>query len=622
LRLIAALGLAGELNEGAFPMWAWSGLRLILIGTAFLITPTLSHADCSVDNRNVDLARSSESNQPSEPNVAALRSYLCRGETDPKSPQVRVEFHRLSDGAASILLQKQSSAGLEKVFGTPRIVENDVFKTYIDLMNRFGAVPEADIYPTLRVEVPRSEEKQFYTDQVNAEGIKALVNISRGDGVYNLFYPAANEIDALRTRSLPPSLKYFYNGDSTNPFMTFWRSLGSEDVTNYSANAGAFNRLLRRLRGKKHDPAGDQSPNVPTMLKLLQYVAGAQWPDDFVVMYAFVEAKKLAQRSSAEDEGGCGDEVIANLTFEIPYPTIIVDTLLIENISKAPVKINSLHGRRSSVSALRALGSDSAALTDASFELSRMLAPGERLLVPTRISFVPQVWDGAPTTTNGADWSKSMRASSQIQRRMGTSGLRANDANHAVPLLRTYLFGPELSIAGLTVNGKVVNFEQRSANFSDLVRSTEGLSCPYLVSWDATSGTWTEHGKVLDKAPNQAREYTDAKSVAGFRSRFRIEEREPEIAFIKQVELVATLNNGVEITLKPSNVVAVADREGDYLSLYWNQTVEFEFELPRDIAEDQIVTSRFAVTGHYRRYSALLSKALSSGLQPIAISGR
>ena len=141
--------------------------------------------------------------------------------------------------------------------------------------------------------------------------------------------------------------------------------------------------------------------------------------------------------------------------------------------------------------------------------------------------------------------------------------------------------------------------------------SMEGGSCPYLFSWDAANQKWVEHGKVLDRAPSQAREYSELKSFPGFKSRFRIEEREPEIAFIKDVELVVTLNNGVAVTLKPKKLVTAAEREGDYLSLYWGEAADFEFQLPRNIAEDQIVTSRFAVTGYYRRYSALL--ALQAG---------
>lgn len=605
-------------------MWSGLGLRPILIAAALIVTPTFSHAECSADFRKIELTN--RSSEPSEsnvsPEVVSFRSYLCRTGIDPNSPQIRVEFHRLSDGAASTLVQKRPSAGLKKVFGAPRIIENEVFKTYADLLDRFGAIPtKADFGPSLWVQVPKSDGTRV-DDELSTDGVRTLINISSSDHIYNLFYPAANEIEALRTRSLPAPLKYYYRQDSgtgTDPYTTvfFWRSLRPDDVTNYAVNAKALNRLLRQLRGKKHNDDNDTTTTVPVMLKLLQYIAGDRWPNDFVIMYASVNAKEMIKRSDAGGEG-CGDEFIGNLAFEIPYPTIILDTVLIENVSNVPVKIDSLHGSQSSMSTLRALGSDSAKLTNASFDMSQTLAPGERLLVPTRITFVPQVWDGAPATNNVADWSKLLRTSTQVQKKIGTSGLRATEANHAVPLLKTYLFGPELSIAGLTVNGKLIDLEQRSANFSDLVMSSEALSCPYLLSWDAANRTWVEHGKVLDKAPNQTREYSEPKWFPGFRSRFRVEEREPEIAFIKEVELVATLNNGMTITLKPTKVVTAAEREGDYLSLYWGQAADFDFMLPPNITEEQIVASRFTVTGYYRRYSALLAQAGGLGLSGLS----
>ena len=592
------------------------GLRLGLIAMALMLAPSLVRAECRADSRAIDFgtSKSDETEVPdSGSRSVPLAGYLCRAGTDPNGPQIRVEFHRLSDGAASAFVQKRSSAGLTQVFGSPRVIENDVFKTYADLLRRFGGVTEEVLPPFLRIEAPRSAKASVDEGRSDIKGMRTLINIISGDSLYNLFYPAADEIEALRSRSLPPSLKYFYRQDQTDlgqhTDMLLWRSLGADDVKSFASNAQAFNRLLRRLRGKKHKPDLDTPTATPGMLKLLQHIAGDRWPNDFVIMYASVDADEMIRRSDNGDNDGCGDEMVGNLTFEIPYPNIILDSVLIENISNIAVKIDALHGSQSSVSTLRPLGSDSSRLTGASFDMSQTLAPGQKLLVLTRISFVPQLSDRSPVTDNVTDWSKLLRTSTQVQKKKGTGGLRANQASHAVPLLKTYLFGPELSVAGLTVNGARVDLEQRTANFSDLVMSREGMSCPYLLSWDATSRTWAEHGKVLDKAPTENREYSEVKLFPGFRSRFRIEEREPEIAFIKDVELVATLGSGVAITLEPKKVVTAAEREGEYLSLYWGQSAEFEFTLPRDIAEDQVVTSRFVVTGYYRRYSAMLARA-------------
>jgi hypothetical protein len=62
--------------------------------------------------------------------------------------------------------------------------------------------------------------------------------------------------------------------------------------------------------------------------------------------------------------------------------------------------------------------------------------------------------------------------------------------------------------------------------------------------------------------------------------------------------------------------MTAAQREGDSLCLDWGQTAEFEFKLPRNIAKDQIVTSRLVVTGYYRRCSALPAETVGAGCVP------
>jgi hypothetical protein len=59
-----------------------------------------------------------------------------------------------------------------------------------------------------------------------------------------------------------------------------------------------------------------------------------------------------------------------------------------------------------------------------------------------------------------------------------------------------------------------------------------------------------DHGKILHQAPNREQQYTEGRVFHGFKSRFRIEEREPEIAFIDQMELVVLLTDGKTIQLQ------------------------------------------------------------------------
>src|ERR1700724_443931 len=198
-------------------MWTSSiGLRASLVAVALILAPTLVRADCSADFRRVefDTSKSGEFGAPNgdrSSQIVPLRSYLCRAGTDPNSPQIRVEFHRLSDGAASALIEKRPSAGLTQIFGSPRIIENDVFKTYADLLRRFGAVTGGFVLPLLRIEAPRSEEARVHESPSDIKGIRTLINNLMSSDIHiTLFYPAADEIEALRAGSVPASLRYFY----------------------------------------------------------------------------------------------------------------------------------------------------------------------------------------------------------------------------------------------------------------------------------------------------------------------------------------------------------------------------------------------------------------------------
>ena len=113
-----------------------------------------------------------------------------------------------------------------------------------------------------------------------------------------------------------------------------------------------------------------------------------------------------------------------------------------------------------------------------------------------------------------------------------------------------------------------------------------------------------DHGKVLDKAPSNEREYTETRISTGFTSRLRIEEREPEVAFIDHVGVAIALRTGETLTLKPDNPSLVA-RDGDYLRLYWGDAIEIQFALPAGIAEADVTESRLTVSGYYLRYSGL-----------------
>jgi hypothetical protein len=123
----------------------------------------------------------------------------------------------------------------------------------------------------------------------------------------------------------------------------------------------------------------------------------------------------------------------------------------------------------------------------------------------------------------------------------------------------------------------------------------------------------------LHQAPNREQQYTEGRVFPGFKSRFRIEEREPEIAFIDQMELVVLLTDSKTIQLQPDHP-KLAARDGDYVRLLWGDKIEVEFALPDGVAEDDVKETHLRVTGYYQTDFPL--KAPSVAGQGIDSRGR
>jgi hypothetical protein len=178
------------------------------------------------------------------------------------------------------------------------------------------------------------------------------------------------------------------------------------------------------------------------------------------------------------------------------------------------------------------------------------------------------------------------------------------------PSLTSFVFGPELKVAGLRVEGNAIDFREKPLNDMEIAFSGQVGSCPYLLSWDDQRADWTQHGKVLHEASDISREETQTITLPGFVSRFRVEEREPEVATIDDAEIAFNLKNGSSITREPDTAPsAKADRQ----LLFWGDAQEIKFSLPSGIAPADVVQSRLSLTGYYERYSSLPNSAYRGG---------
>src|SRR5262245_18547720 len=96
---------------------------LMVVFATSVISP--ARADCTNDPRQVGFDKEY---------VVQIEAYDCRAGGD----TFKVEFHQLSEVAASLLVGNRSSALLDRSLGKIKLVENAVSAVYSDLLKRFG----------------------------------------------------------------------------------------------------------------------------------------------------------------------------------------------------------------------------------------------------------------------------------------------------------------------------------------------------------------------------------------------------------------------------------------------------------------------------------------------------
>ncbi|MEM6384263.1 MAG: hypothetical protein AAF739_16440 [Pseudomonadota bacterium] len=498
--------------------WGLAALGGLLIALASLILPSGARAECTRAERPTTIS-DSEIN---------LRVYDCNTFTR----NVRVEFHRLSSNTVANLQEEKTTAELGALLGTPRIVEGEIWFEFRGLRNQFGSrrfVPPA----VTRVVASGSGDVATGFDE-DAAGSLHLLGIGSG------FYPAIDELRFLEGGRDAPGLQE-RNG-------MLWRFMTREDVRQYVPRLRSLNETLfgGRLEREGQTPVDDA-------LMLLDHLTRAHpMPPDFMVM--------------------AGEFITAACAFEPGWRfsyfgrVILMDVMVIENLSERPIDVGSFVGTRTRGGLRLPSPAGDEFLFLRGFE--EPLEPGARVMVPLALSFAP---------------SDAMRAFTNS----------------------TYVYGTELSIAGMFVNDVELTFEERNANFIEMSSVLEEAgSCPYLQAFDGEVGGWVEHGKVLHAANSADRSDTETLQFPGLRTQFRLEEREPEVAFIDAAVLTLDLHDGTSVTLQTDHpdLAAIDDKPAIFR---WGEAVAFDFAVPEDIDPETVVRSTLDVTGYYLTYTSL-----------------
>ena len=514
-----------------------------------LLLSAISHpalSQCIKDPRQVALENGS----------IQVRAYACRD----GGIGVRAEFYRFSADTAGLLTSGGSSEVLSEAIGSPRIFRNEVVAVLDDILDRFGNKHETEhIEPSMNIVAPGGG---YAFERDTATGVSVVRQLKGGND-----YPAVDEMIALAKGTVPPTLSPSPASDFSGSG-SLWRFITLADLKNYENSRAEYNRIFAPQRYRM-----SLVPN-PT-IELMAYLAEQ---DGLPHEFALIRGIQISE-SLADESGGC---MPAGWSFFVIGRELIMDAIILENSSGAPFTVGALRGT-SSTGGLRrppGTGDDSTNVLD----LDARLAPGERILVPTRIVFGP---------------SDEMRPYSTT----------------------SYIYGPAFDLTGLVVDDRMIDLEERSANFIQISLFDEMGSCPYLLSWKDDSRDWMQRGKILHSAQGAENEYREVIGYEGFRSRFRLEEREPEIAYIDEARLVITLDDGSKRGLAPSEK-ALVDRDGVPVALVWGEAVDFSFALPPDIEESQVDRSELYVTGYYERYPAVPVMSRRPAAVPLSVGSR
>ena len=210
-----------------------------------------------------------------------------------------------------------------------------------------------------------------------------------------------------------------------------------------------------------------------------------------------------------------------------------------------------------------------------------MLAPGERILVPTRIAFTP--------SEGSVDQFSYPQTAAQLFASRGSQGFTGNTAAHKAPDLKEFVYGPEISISGIiSTANTTINFKETTKTALNITISADSGSCPILLfrverSMDQLwKNTPDGKGSCRRDLGNHCLSRT-GKPVQARRERAGGCAASPSHTNASAKEW-GSIDANEALTLTPNQPF---DRDG--LELLWGDAFEFSIDVPESVSGDAVV---------------------------------
>lgn len=478
-----------------------------------------------------------------------LRDYYCRPAEANADTSLRIQFHSLTDYAFMSWFDGRKAAGFAPMLQGAKVLPSAPLHTLESLMKDFA----------VRVDASRGFNFQLF-----APSLGEVVNVETTSGSLD------------RNTNLVPSqgsVRTLGGWDSDGPMDLpaldvmekikskslpavgdidrFARFLTADDLRGYQSSLREYNRRFRPGFGMENT---QNVAHKNRYIALLAHLSRNGLPKDFARIYEFYD--------------WCNGDAFAGLYKR----SLLVDIALIENVGTSLIQVDGLLGAEEGRETLRKKDLSKSAQGRRSGRLAIdgvALKPGEKAVLVHRLTFV----DNPP--------GREKR-------------------------LPDYTYGPEIHMTGLTVNGERFSLEDNSANFLSLTLGSLEASCPYLYSWQTDVGDWVDHGKVIAKFKGKADEGAETRKFKGLVTRFRLAEKEIEVARIDKVSLLLRLNSGALLRLEPEGS-ALRRRDKRYLEIYFGDQAEFTFAPPLWLVSSDVESTEITIEGYYDRYSDILA---------------
>lgn len=563
-----------------------------------------------------------------------------------KTTTLQISRMKLNELATSALLNKLLPKAMAAELGADfSIVENQVYRDIVDLNQRYSQ-PDQELGVTANsLEIGATDASLDYQGFDKNLMAKGAIN----GGIRNIRYEIAMPTAALAvkdTSGWPEGWNQFYHASDRETSrdrlllsealwfrktqavrsMRIWRYLRRRDIADYEKNmleagekaregcydsAVCFPNLLMDVRRERIDR--NRMNNWPKYLSAIQKFTVGEFPKDF--LFAF------------------GGLLSGSWEFYLVPRRVHLELEVIENAGTEPIEILQLGLAASIDQNLRKSEDKEAARivglakpNDATWSL----APGARLLIPSRISLeydpavkaefediaaATAIYERIRAHPGGTTFEYNV-AKRWLDLLWDDPQLKKSQVSFAAPHgpdLQDYVLAQSSPLSYLeTFTARVMLNRPEAAdgrtNVSFDINFTahnESGQCPYLLTYDEAAGAYQTYGKVLVSSDwnFEARDQTIELERPTFK--FRLEERELEVSFIDQVEMTVKLRGGRQITLKP-DIPLLDERDFQPVTLFDGESIDFAFALPTGTSQADIVRSALTIRGHYERYGKIL----------------